>query len=1069
MRLAIAETPQVLLEQVAADLSACQDPFARHWLVLPGSGRAEWLIRRWSQIRGIASRSQLVSLRSVVEQAAASDAAGQAFSHERLVLAIAEELLKMPEHLPRGSDPRAVTSRLLAWSEQLADAIDVGLLCRGSQGTAETSPLLQALMQQPAVREVLQRHLGMLGTEAFSKSAKHWVLNWQERGGVPRLWVQLDAGLPRLILDYFQELASQLGDAVHLSLLSPSLQYWGDLAVRRQRDDQRPVSHILSSLGRCAQDLHNQSVDLFLSAGTGGKELLSPSTQDSLLGWLQQTCRDAEQPLGLKIIDSADWSVTVHACRTPLRELEICRDRCLEALASDPTLTADDICLMLADPDRYARLAQAAFAPLPVRLTCNRGSSSQFSTALQRLFRTLSGRMGITDIRDLIEEPLIAAKFDLSGRTEEVLEWLDAAQFRWGIDESHREELHGLGERRWNLAFALRRLGLGAVVDGTRLTTLVDGDVPLARATGLELSTLAHFTQLATALYEARRDWNMSSAPSLRCAKTLEQWSQLLISWCQRFIGDGESSSVEHRAQFINHLVPSLVGTSSPSLLVDADAIVRLVNPLLDSLGGSNRSNAAGVTVADLRQHAGTPARMVLVAGLGSEAFPRREDRPAWHPLSTRRQPGDPDNREADRHALLLALLSTGERLVLTYQGGSDEDGRERPASTPLTDLLAAIDAVATTSNGAKVSEQISFRHGLNGFSPSSCSALLPTSGRAQLAADYHGAAALLDSHNIPYSGLWAAPLAATHNHSLSLKNLSELLNEPCRIFLRRLGMQLPDIAEELTQHDILDLDPLDQWGVRDQLLTATLQRADPQALRQRLEAAGEYPPGAYADAAWRKANGELPQFQVDWLSPLSEPINIQTGSLTINAELPQGWYASDGGSLFYFSASSRKPRRLLQVKLALLVLSAAGVGSEVQTYFSKESKPRALVAPQQDLARTLIEQLCQLYELAECMPLPFWVRTYEKFLPQLHGLEDTQPSAQSREAILSAAWSYWTEPGDGTTPECQSPATRLCFRGLDDPFTWAPLAANWLQEPTTPLAWRLLRHISAWERKAGA
>jgi hypothetical protein len=97
-------------------------------------------------------------------------------------------------------------------------------------------------------------------------------------------------------------------------------------------------------------------------------------------------------------------------------------------------------------------------------------------------------------------------------------------------------------------------------------------------------------------------------------------------------------------------------------------------------------------------------------------------------------------------------------------------------------------------------------------------------------------------------------------------------------------------------------------------------------------------------------------------------------------------------------------------------------------------------------------------------LPLPFWPNAYEK----MRSAQDELTPEQ----ILMAGWSVWAEekafPG-APAPESRLPATRVCFRGLDDPFAWTPeLTIDWLPEPGRPLAWRLYRFVSQWEDALG-
>src|SRR5512142_2275611 len=125
MAITIAETTLALLERMATDLACSRDPWARHWLVLPGTGRSEWLLRRWARKAGIAGHGQVVPLRSVIEQA--GSAGSEPFSRERLVLAVAQALGSLAHRIPlaMSADCSVVNAQVLAWSQQLADAIDL--------------------------------------------------------------------------------------------------------------------------------------------------------------------------------------------------------------------------------------------------------------------------------------------------------------------------------------------------------------------------------------------------------------------------------------------------------------------------------------------------------------------------------------------------------------------------------------------------------------------------------------------------------------------------------------------------------------------------------------------------------------------------------------------------------------------------------------------------------------------------------------------------------------------------------------------------------------------------------
>lgn len=1049
----LAETPRALLERMAVDLASTQDAFARHWLVVPGTGRALWVQQRWARLSGIAAHSQIVELRSVVEQAGAGGR--PPFNRNRLELAVASALADPPTaaQLPlmEKTSFEVLDARGLSWAGQIAEAIDMGLLCRGE--TQAWTSWLTMLAGQKEIREAMAGHIGLMPAEEFRRAVEAWIYDWQRRGGVPRLWIQLDAGLPQALLARLVDLLDLMPpDCAHLYLLQPCPMFWGDLKTRRHWNDEEDAGPVLRPLGRSAQDLQQQIIDGFLAEGTGGENLcgtLAPEADDNLLGSLQQCIREASRPQPLPSLPQEDTSFTIHSCRSPLRELEVCRDRILQALEEDPTLRPEEILVLLANAAVMAPLATAAFQPLPVRVAGHGGAlPSPVAEGFCRLLQALSGRLGLADLQQLLEEPLIAARFGLEGRSPDLIAWLKEACFRWGIDTEHRAGVQGTGEDRWNLFFALRRLGLGATVASDRRDTIVGdeetGTVPLERATGLDTALLAALARFAEALAEARREWAIP--------RTLPQWAKLLTTLAERFLAPAGGKDAEQYTTLLDLILPGLA-QGCTAQLVAPDALLRLLTPRLEPLRESMSQGGFGITVADLGKYAGTPARFVLVAGLGMEFFPRREDRPAWHPLSENRESGDPDRRDADRHALLLALLAAEERLALIYQGGSDRDDEERPPSTPVADLMAAAKLVGGL--------RFHFRHGLNGFSPGAFTSPSP-SGRSYSRQDYSGALVLQKQREPGLNpGLWSEILAPLEEDCIDLQSLRILAEEPCRIYTRRLGLRLPEEAEAVTQGDLLEIAGLERWSICDRLLRERLAAGkawDENALYRRLERAGDMPPGRYGTNLWEKIREDTPKPEPGRYFPWQQPMTIPLNGKTITGQLPDYWHRDNDGYAYCILASKKQIKYLLRLRIELLCLSCAGerTVSEVTVWF-RETRPLRLSLSDEADRQTLLTDMIRFYTLATRIPLPFWPETFES-------MERTQKGNGNEDRVLSAGLDAWREGGFGPSGPlpCDLPATRLCFRGLADPFSWAPPVDDETLPPGKSLAMRIFR---LWQR----
>lgn len=1141
-----SETPAALLEAMSRELSRIREPRARHWLILPGKGRAEALVRLWTHRAGIASHNQEVQLRELVEQASADG--GRRFNFESLRLAVASELPSICNEerpgearwgdfpVPKGAVLSPISAAVLDLATHLARAIDDGFLCREPHERWAAGSFLETLCKKPLVTDALRSHIGARKPSEFEQSVQSWITSWEKRGGVPHLWVFLDAGLPRLQYERFVQMTAilerQTPGRVHLFALSPSQEYWADYATRRRKGPMPESSSqdskeenqtsepdfypggLLWAFGRCSQDLHRQLSDSFLSEGFGGHLCESTPPPDSLLGRLQLSCKRSS-PLKWDerlTLAKDDASLTVHSCHSTLRELEVCRDRILQARVEMEDLRYEDILLLLADPTRQAPFVEAALRTndpsnggLPFRF---QGSAKSIPSALGEgvslLLEKIRGRLGLEDLQLLIEHPLIGAKFGFRKALEDgqdLISWLSDANFRWGLDAEHRTLFQGIPENRWNLLWAIQRIGLGSLVDHgqvgevMKLQNGANSTVPLERATGLSLKGLAQLSRFANALRASRKLWRNEEI------QTMSDWNTRLRTLVDAFMDCSAVAPAQHLIKLSNNILPALensVPESNPQLTTDA--YLRLLGEKLVSIGESGGWGPGGVCVADLKQYAGVPARMVLIAGLDDGSFSGAEDRPAWNPLSESQKTGDPSKRDSDRHALLLAVLGCQERLVLCYQGRSDEDAKERLPSTALADLLQAVDQTLrpseTPKNGERAHDQIYFDHPLNGFSPSAFAANQNSSARGFFLCDAAAASIVNQTRGLtPYAGFWTQILPSEQAPKLiSLKSLQNLIREPTRLFLDRLGVRLPEKPEELEGGDLLKLNHLKKWSLRDRLLSARLEGRSEQALIDQFSAAGEIPRETLGQAEATNLIKELPELSGDPFAPtdrLNRTIRLQLNSpgetgkiLTLEGQLRSGWYRREGTKVAnFYSASSRSLKADLQLCLDAMALSSSfedcpdECPESVQYFFKKAKAGSAVVFKllNPKAARSVLESLVPLYLAARRLPLPFWPATSEAILKSFTQTAGLEP--ERIKTSLETGFFKWINSSSDSPADAESESARYVFRGCPNPLMWIPNidGDKWLlgalydgDTCQQPLAWRLAVFFDQWKQQAG-
>jgi len=149
---------------------------------------------------------------------------------------------------------------------------------------------------------------------------------------------------------------------------------------------------LLASWGKTGREFQRLVTDLQMV--NEEVEDFRESAQSDLLGQVQRTILNLEdRPTGEPLeVSRADRSIQIHNCHSPLRELQVFRDHLLEWFASDPTLSPQDILVLLPDVAAYAPFIKGVFdnaerdrPPFPTRSpTKARGRKARSSTLSPR-------------------------------------------------------------------------------------------------------------------------------------------------------------------------------------------------------------------------------------------------------------------------------------------------------------------------------------------------------------------------------------------------------------------------------------------------------------------------------------------------------------------------------------------------------------------------------------------------------------------------------------------------------------------------------------------------------------
>ncbi|MBT8144929.1 MAG: exodeoxyribonuclease V subunit gamma, partial [Gammaproteobacteria bacterium] len=341
-------------------------------------------------------------------------------------------------------------------------------------------------------------------------------------------------GIPLLSPGYFEvlEWLAQHVD-VHLLIPNPSRAYWGDIVAPQDAPriagvgDQQALyleqgNRLLASWGRQARDL----IDMIdASAAVNDDNFVDPA-DDSLLHHLHGQILDLEEPATPIGLHAGDRSLQVHACHTPMREVEVLYDQLLALFDADATLEPSAVMVMTPDIQTYAPCIDAVFGSrerIAYRICGSDDVQGQpLVASFLAIARLQQSRFDANEVLALLDNPAVRRRFGLQpDDIASLRSWIHKTGIRWGLDENNRPGLEGDAARLHTWEYGLSSMLLGWMLpddkQGIHKSTLLFSEIEGSDA--LVAAALAEFVERLAVFH---RD---SQRP-----RTIQQWA----GWLQR-------------------------------------------------------------------------------------------------------------------------------------------------------------------------------------------------------------------------------------------------------------------------------------------------------------------------------------------------------------------------------------------------------------------------------------------------------------------------------------------------------------------------------------------------------
>jgi exodeoxyribonuclease V gamma subunit len=888
--------------------------------------------------------------------------------------------------------------RLLQWENKREQGWQAQLWRELAKGHAETHP--------PAL------------VRAFSARAE---AGEPLPGVAPRLSVFGISGVPPFFLHLLQA-AGRLID-VHLFLLEPTDQYWGDILSQKEQSRllRRPELK-----GKTAEDLHFEPAnELLASFGRPGRafsrdiEDLEPNDSEplfvepepaTLLTALQSDIFQVSEPMSSeeparRTVAPGDVSLQIHCCHGPMRELEVLHDRLLDLFERLPGLMPKDILVTMPEVETYAPYIGAVFnvpdatgQRLPFSIADRSAQAeSSVAAALLKLLALHGSRFLARDVLALLEIQAVRQRFGIAeSELDDVRRWVDDTGIRWGIDAAHRAAvgLPSFDNNCWRAG--LDRLLLGYALPGDGATLFADV-LPYPEIEGGDAALLGRFVDYCEKLFRL--------IPALDAPRTLVEWESALRELLDTFVADNDELADE-----LKRVRSAVRGIGALAEFHPAPISFDVLRTHLASVLGETESGfgflAGHITFCSLKPMRSVPFRVICILGLNDTAFPRREP-PLGFDLLAQEGRGR-SRRDDDRQLFLETILSARDALYLSYSGLSPRDNTEAPPSVVVTELLDYTarnyePALAVTKHPLQafstryfgIDEPL-FSYSASALAASRASCMSQPSKRA------------------------AEPLGEMEklDRELEIPALVKFFANPSKYFLeQRLKLRLPKSEEVVDDCEPLQVEPLHRWKLQNRLVRAG---AGPNDLRL-WQSEGVLPAGWFGAAEFDDMSGEVRKLFAavgngcaDGPFP-PQPTRLPIGDWHLNSTLPELY--PEG--IVHLVGWEMKAKDRLKAWIHHLFLNAAEVpGPRVTRLYCVD---RVLEFAPLENAGALLGELLEMYERGLKEPLPFFV--------------------ESSYLLAKARLDGKPENGARTKWEAREKTDEhvdLCFRGRD------PLGADW-------------------------
>ena len=503
---------------------------------------------------------------------------------------------------------------------------------------------------------------------------------------------------------------------VFVFALNPSGMYWGNVIEAAQilkgggDPDLTQAGHpLLASLGKQGRDFFDFLNEMEIEEET---PVFEEGSRDTLLHALQTDIQNLDMPSEKAgNINTDDGSIRIVSAHSPLRELQILKDKLLKILHEHPDWQPHDIAVLTPNIESYTPFIEAVFGQaqpgaqaLPYSVSDVKISRRQpLFHALSCLFDLLESRFEVDKVLVLLETAPVLHRFGLTEDDLPLLHDMVAdLNVRWGLDG----EMRGGTDQLFTWKQAVERMILGWMLPegGNPMWQ----DVSAWYADVNQTAMFGRFAAFIESLSDIVRIWRQPA--------TVDEW----VGRCRDLLKTLFQAKADDQ-KAVQNLENEWVKWQEESTLagfvgqLPQQTVIRHIRRFLDSESEAGFLRS-GITFCSMVPMRSLPFKVICLLGLNDGDFPRNTKAAVFDLIAKHPAKGDRARRDDDRYLFLEAIISARDILYLSYVGRSIRNDDEFAPSALVSELIDTI-AAMTGRRSKELAEHWVEQHPLQPFS----------------------------------------------------------------------------------------------------------------------------------------------------------------------------------------------------------------------------------------------------------------------------------------------------------------------------------------------------------------